>query len=378
MSKIHITLVGGQPVPTFIGVMDDNPDQIILVHSSQSLPEAENITKQIYDKLGKNCVKKEFNPFDFNSIRQQIQELTTFFDADEISVNITSGSKPWSILFYEYFSRKENACVFFVDQQNKVWNVKTGESRRAKYTPTTLEIFTLNKTKLKDYFDFKNYKKEDFDVIPLIRNIRSKNVGAFHRITGLFHENPGGNYQEDPYGYSSIKWDKESNTYLCEIYGDRYGSGKDVFDVSSPNIEKLMLNTGWFELEVAQFLSDWSLAKEIWLNCIFAGTSSSSINPQNEIDIIVKTEDKILFVECKTQIYNITDIDKYNNAVKNYGGLAAKRIFMTDKNCKYDAKVKFEQLEMPFFSLQDLKRDCRKRNEFYDFLNKMINESNKK
>lgn len=48
--------------------------------------------------------------------------------------------------------------------------------------------------------------------------------------------------------------------------------------------------------------------------------------PKNEVDIIIDTGDKALFVECKTSIKNSTDIDKFNSVVKTYGGSGSKAI----------------------------------------------------
>lgn len=52
--------------------------------------------------------------------------------------------------------------------------------------------------------------------------------------------------------------------------------------------------------------------------------------PKNEIDIIVNTGDKLLFVECKTRICDNTNIDKFSAAVKNYGGMASKALFVSN------------------------------------------------
>ena len=47
------------------------------------------------------------------------------------------------------------------------------------------------------------------------------------------------------------------------------------------------------------------------------------------MDIIVNTGDKLLFVECKTKLSKITDIDKFHSVVKNYGGMGSKGLIFT-------------------------------------------------
>lgn len=47
MAHIHISLIGGQSYPVYLGIADLNPDGIILIHSSQSREEAERIQQEI-------------------------------------------------------------------------------------------------------------------------------------------------------------------------------------------------------------------------------------------------------------------------------------------------------------------------------------------
>ena len=47
MKKLHISLVGGQPVPVYIGIKDNGQaNTVILVCSPQSKPEAVRIKEQ--------------------------------------------------------------------------------------------------------------------------------------------------------------------------------------------------------------------------------------------------------------------------------------------------------------------------------------------
>lgn len=66
------------------------------------------------------------------------------------------------------------------------------------------------------------------------------------------------------------------------------------------------------------------------MNCVFKSEQSTSkFNDKNEVDVIVNTGQKLLFVECKTKITNITDIDKFASVVRNYGGDGSKSLFVT-------------------------------------------------
>ena len=74
---------------------------------------------------------------------------------------------------------------------------------------------------------------------------------------------------------------------------------------------------------------------------------------KNEVDIIINTGTKILFVECKTQIHDTTAIEKFRSVIKGYGGTASKGLFVTDAKMTDIAKAKCKEHGILTFSLQD-------------------------
>lgn len=71
-------------------------------------------------------------------------------------------------------------------------------------------------------------------------------------------------------------------------------------------------------------LSVWKSGQDIRVGVRF--DFASSMRLKNEIDIIMNTGNKLLFVECKTRIMHLTDLDKFNNVVKTYGGTGSKAL----------------------------------------------------
>ena len=59
-------------------------------------------------------------------------------------------------------------------------------------------------------------------------------------------------------------------------------------------------------MQVAEILSRWEKTKNIYMNCKFLvnqeniDIKKAEQTPKNEVDIIIDTGDKALFVECKT------------------------------------------------------------------------------
>ena len=85
------------------------------------------------------------------------------------------------------------------------------------------------------------------------------------------------------------------------------------------------------------------------MNCRFPFNPNMD---KNEVDILVNTGTKVLFVECKTQIKNTIDIDKFRSVIKKYGGMGSKGLFITDAVMTDFAVQKCNDNALLHFSLQ--------------------------
>lgn len=54
MNKIHITLVGGQPMPVYLGIKHCSPDNIIFVYSKDSEKQKQILKNEYKDKVLKS------------------------------------------------------------------------------------------------------------------------------------------------------------------------------------------------------------------------------------------------------------------------------------------------------------------------------------
>lgn len=342
MANIHISLVGGQTTPAYLGIMDTNPDKVVLVYSDQTIDEANRISNEIQI----DCELKKFHPVELKDIEKGIENIQNELKADDtISLNIGGGTKPWSILFYDYFKDLDNSTIFYIDQNNTVWNLKN----RTKHEVTfNMDVqFRLYGNPLTKYISFSDYTDADKKVLQQIRELRQFKYSDFHFITDYLYRFPNETSKESV-GGSVITWLPLEKTFLCSMKNKK---GKELYyRLNSDNIRNLLLNTGWFEYEIANILSGWKYSKEIRLNCVFPASKGS---PKNEIDIIINTGTKLLFIECKTQINNETDIDKFASAVKVYGGLGSKALFITDAPMSEKAREKCNDHGIMNFSLQN-------------------------
>lgn len=348
MSKIHITLVGGQPAPVYHGIVATRPDKIIYIHSSESRKALKALDLEITVPSEKIMLDVTLP----NKIKECAEHLAEQYQNDEVTVNISGGLKSWSHWFGVVFDKYPNASVVYMDQNNVLWNYRTMKSSAIpEFDMHTL--FRLYGNPLENnYIKFEEYTEDDFKAIEELEKLRNLNTVDFNHLTTvldkqrshLLRTNKTGTFTA---GDSYIQWDK--NIQQVKIGICKRDNIKEAVLVS-PHIMNLAFNAGWFETKIAKLLSKWNKAKEICLNCRFPFRPNVD---KNEVDIIVNTGVKILFVECKTQITNTTDIDKFRSVIKGYGGTGSKGLFVTDAKMTEIAKAKCEEHGILTFSLQN-------------------------
>lgn len=355
MAKIHIALVGGQVYPVYLGIMDQNPDGVILVCSPQTKDIAQRIAKAIPQNA--TTLYWELDPVDAKSIFEKVRQLVEKLDdKDTYTVNITGGTKLWSIAFYDYFKDKDNVTLTYIDQNCYINDLTTFDCVLSDVKLNTDTVLKLNGSNIKSSIPFNEYTDEDIDTL---RRIKELFKFSYLDSSQLSVPSTSRDINELECRQGSIRifrnevtWNKDKHLVSVSIY-NRDGIEKTE-DLVSPHAFHLFFYTGWFEFDIARRLAQWKYTREIRMNVVFSYKKNL---PKNEIDIIVNIGNRLLFVECKTQISDLTDIDKFRSAVKNYGGIAAKALFVTKAPMKETAREKCHDNGIICFSLGDMKRN---------------------
>ena len=355
--KIHITLVGGQPAPVYNGIVATQPDKVVFIYSIESQNIVDAIKREIDIEIDEQTPLDTTNP---QKILERANALADKYKDDEIILNISSGLKSWSHLFGRVFDVLPNATVVYMDQNNVLWNYRTMESK-TDFVFDMDVLFRLYGNKLENYKQLSDYTENDLKALEKIKNVRMVNVADFNRLTATLTEKQRNILRSQKSGkfdlmtigsQSYVEWEKTTKDKVgfVRIYlAKKNGKGVEV-SFEAENAVDLTFNSGWFEYEVATMLSKWDKAKSIYLNCHFPFKPNID---KNEVDIIVNTGSKILFVECKTQITHTTDIDKFRSVVKGYGGTGSKGLFVTDAKMSDIARRKCDDHSLISFSLQD-------------------------
>ena len=355
MAKIHITLVGGQPAPVYHGIVATKPDRIVFVYSDESREVVEALKREIDIPVEEQQPLDPTNPVE---ILRRAETLVKKYENDEVTVNISSGLKSWSHLFGVTFDKQPNAAVVYMDQNNILWNYRTMQPL-SDFEFDMRTLFRLYGNSLENnYKKLSDYTEEDDRAVEKIEEIRLFNMKSFSSLVALLDSEKQNQLKtcsigrfEDKENY--VEWIrknsiKENDKVILSLFHER--NGKKSWDIVSPNAISLVFNSGWFEYKVAKLLSSWEKAKEVCLNCRFPFKRDLD---KNEIDIIVNTGTKLLFVECKTQIAKTTDIDKFRSVVKTYGGTGSKGLFVTKEKLSDVARAKCIENAILSFSFKD-------------------------
>lgn len=321
MKKVHITLVGGQPVPVYIGIKDDGQaSTVVLVCSPQSKTEAERIQEQFPKR---NILVKECPPVELDDIENLAIEIFNDYSDYEKTINLTSGTKLWSLTFFRVFNQDKNSRFIYIDQNNQITDILTKDSHTGAIN--TLKRFELYGTPLTSFRMLGEYNDEDFLVAKEIERLRNRNRNEFIRLTGnrnLPEMNERDVLITDK--GSKLEYSLDERWARIELYTDKAFITKEFH---CQHLFDILFNSGWFELKTAIELNKNERINNIWLNCEFADSEG---NPKNEIDIIAELDNRLLFVECKTMVHDSTDIDKFRSALRNFSGTSSTGIFITN------------------------------------------------
>ena len=166
--NVHISLVGGQTYPVYLGIAeqlaDAKPDIVVLVHSASSHAEAQRIAAE-FASTGIPFIYEQCDPVNVKQVLDKSRMMAeTMSDDDHYTLNLTSGTKVWSIVFHEAFEKKPHVRFICVDQSCVLYDLSTGESRQGDHVDTD-RVFRLNGTETLRYFNFNDFTDNDLQVL---------------------------------------------------------------------------------------------------------------------------------------------------------------------------------------------------------------------
>ncbi len=368
--KIHISLVGAQREPVYNGIRQTVPDMVVLVHSERTEADAKAVQNMFAD-TGTDFTLIKMKATQYSVIMATALEIKAIVkpDENEVSLNLVGGTKFWALAFFDVF-RDTSANIMLISQNGIVTDLRSMQETVLDESLDLDTHFRLQGNPLTQFTPFDEYTEDDYRSVKTIERAFKFNYGQLKEMTMNQNYLPASGSIDGRYG-SYVEWANSHDVTIKLTQKVR----EETFVLSSEHALKLLFNFNWFEYKVARMLSHWPRSREIWCNCIFQPVKNIDANKvKNEVDIILKAGNKVFFIECKTSIYNSTDIDKFKAVTDNYGSMSSKAVFVTNADIDDTAREKFHDHKIIHFSLEAAGPN--KEQELFQMLNKEIDTIN--
>jgi|GEM_PF-1568079 len=323
--KILINLIGGQPAPVFIGIRLINPDKIIFFYSKDSKIQVNRIKNTLSNY---NYEEIEVPPYDFESCSDELKNVLTRYERDEIILNLTSGTKIMSLAAYKIFD-EEKREIIYIDSQNHVLIKFNGDEKSV-----TSKINLI--LSIKDYFSIYGYpikidqkRFESNDVYENIRDIMSKYYFQIKNIISdvnrQINQKKSLIESTDPSGQCYLRYNLKKSKGVLHV---SQGRDKYSLEINSQN-EFDYINGYWYEDYIFEKLRSSDLFDDIERN-VKIYTLKDNLTPQylNELDVCCIRNQTLYIFECKTGSIDKSIIEKLR-LIKTITGTYSKIYLVT-------------------------------------------------
>ena len=317
--KHQITIVGGQITPIFWGIKEKNPDIIHILYTKDSRHHVP-IIKNIFPN--KQFFSYQVNPFNFDEIKEKVEEIILTYPDDIFELNLTGGTKVMALACQNIFNIL-SLNSFYIDQGNKIFDFK-----EHIYSSINTKINLNTFINLSGHRKYTSNKLKDFSntEIAFAKNINSISGNeVFKQAIKAVKLKTKDIKKCQIFSYSN---DKQSLKWNSPKFNLKYNNA--VIDIESRNAFEIAFNGFWWELVVADSIKKWNKIYELDLN-VELYSKIVNQNIKNEIDIVINTGSKLIFIECKSGNVKQEDINKIRAVKRLYGGIASKSILV----CKY-------------------------------------------
>ncbi|MGN7863509.1 Card1-like endonuclease domain-containing protein [Chryseobacterium sp. 22458] len=367
--KHHICLVGGQILPLYMGIVESNPDTIHFFYTSETENNVKILKSFFKEKKTESykCSESNYTLF----LRELNDLLSKISNNENVDFNITGGTKIMALAAYDMIRERKSTAYYF-NQDLSYYEVPSFKLKNVNNSIKIVDFIRLSNNSISSSTSILDYSTADFMMAKSIFNFSNTNSKQFNQIQKYF-KNLFNDSDEIP-----IKGDEEVNDNLFVTWDRNLLEVNDcsslLLEVTGNNIKDLFFKAGWWELVTAAAVKDWSLQKEIVMNVVFPFKGDTS-ESKNEIDILINTGRKLIFVECKSGIINQADLNKMKAVREIYGGRIAKSLLV----CKFKPTdrilEKCSELDIEIFYYYD--KTTRGTNSLSS-IHKKLDEINKK
>ncbi|MDO9253904.1 MAG: DUF1887 family CARF protein [Bacteroidales bacterium] len=320
--KHQITFVGGQLLPVYVGIKEFSPDTVHFIVSKESKDKL-SLLKAFVTSI--SFTENICDPFDFLSIKQICEEVLSKIEVnDEVQFNLTGGTKIM-VLAAQSIMQQKKINGFYINQDDTILFLQSYKIKELNCEISIKEFLELSGHKLSSSKALSDFDKDDFIAVKEIDSFSSINsklylqINSKIRSTYIALRKIPKNGQLEINKSSTLIWSTNEIIVLS--------SGKEIFKILSNNVRNLFFHAAWWELIVAQEISQWPKVKELLIQCELPFKSDNKTT-KNEIDILINLGRKLIFIECKSGMVKQEDINKIKIVKDTYGGVISKSLLV--------------------------------------------------
>ncbi|HRG58684.1 MAG TPA: DUF1887 family CARF protein [Bacteroidia bacterium] len=354
--KHQITLIGGQSLPVYIGVMEKNPDVVHVLYSKDSKEQYALLKNSLPTKV---IHSYQIDPFNYEEIKAKAEEIIFNNDKDDFELNITGGTKIMAIACQQVFNDLKFP-IFYIDQKHVLFDITDKKSNPTK-TKITIDTFL----KISGHTKYQIGKLSDFttEEINLSEFLLSQmNSGWYWKAHNQLYKK-GKYVTTNSFNFThnnvNISWDGKKFEFNNNTKSIVFNS-KKALDIAFTGL--------WWEILIGKAVSKWSHAYEFKMNLIIKSKVQVALD-KNEIDIVLNTGKNLIFIECKAGDVTQDDINKIKAVSELYGGISSRSILVSRKKPSATILEKCQELGIDVFSQVSTEKVKNSNKTFFKFTN---------
>ncbi|MFC4818098.1 Card1-like endonuclease domain-containing protein [Flavobacterium sp. GCM10023249] len=341
--KHQIALVGGQLLPIYVGIKEFNPDKIHFIVSKESVESLNNLKPMI---IGVSQSEYKCNPFDFYEIKAICEKIIQKVNSeDSIIFNLTGGTKIM-VLACQAIIHEKGLNGFYINQDDSFLTLPSYDRKSIGYELSVKEFFDISGHSTYNYKTINDYIEDDLRTAEKIKNFANTDsrykliIGAFRKKYFNKGDSLPVNGKESINNNLKVIWD--------QISINIESNNKNILKLNSKIVQELFFKAVWWELIVAKEIANSKNFKELFLGFELTFKADKNVT-KNEIDVLINTGKKLIFIECKSGLVKQEDINKMRVVKQTYGGVIAKSILICRELPNQSIIEKCKELDIELF-----------------------------
>lgn len=337
----QITLLGGQILPVYLGILEKKPDEVHVLYTKET---RQLLPRLIHEFPQVKIHSYQVDPYDFIGIKEFVTNIILDNEKDEFQLNLTSGTKVMALACQSVVSALDFK-VFYIDQKHRLFCMSDESFSNLKSSIKIKTFFALSGHKNYTSWSLSNFTNAEIDFAYDIFE-QSQQKSGLYTLFDLVRTNcdriPTTKQFAIKDANTSVNW-KNSTLQINLLNKQLICTSKIAFQIAFGGL--------WWELVVADVTHKWSKSTEHIIGVEIQ--TKSSHQSKNEIDIVLNTGKHLIFIECKSGNVTQADINKIRTVNRLYGGISSKSILVCRYIPRKDLLEKCKDLGIEVFAFQN-------------------------